>query len=634
MSIGISVYGYSQETEEQINIRIDSANALYHSNPDSSYSLLLLANEKAKVSNNSSAIANTELYIGRYFLLKGELESSEEFLNTALRKFTELNNYSKQGYIYKLKAIILGRIGNVKDEEDALIKSKMLFEQANDTFGLIGALQNMTNFYIENGTPEEAKNSLEVFSSYQNYFDEGLWYYYYQNWGIYYASIKNTERALEHYKKADELAEKLGMTDSKCTILMEVGKLYLGLGIHPLAKKYLHESETLAIKNSLNHELEETLSELINLYQKEKDFEKAFKYLKQQNVLRKSMYDLEKVNNINTYEKKLQLAEKEKIIAQKELDIEKGNLLTEKAEYKNRLFLSIIGFVLLLTLFSLFMYLKTRKLNSEIGKQKKIIEEKNILVEESLKSVTDSINYSRRLQEAIMPGLLKIEKHLPPFFVTFLPKDIVAGDFYWFELKGDKVFIAAADCTGHGVPGAMVSVVCSNALNRAVREFGITQPGKILDKAKEIVEETFHVSDSNVKDGMDISLCAIDLNSNKMEWAGANNPLWIFRKETGKIEVFTPDKQPVGISDSKELFHTKECSFQKGDVIYLFTDGIIDQFGGEKGKKLKSSQLNVWLTELSLLPFQNRKSELETRFQNWRQNLEQVDDVCLISVQF
>jgi serine phosphatase RsbU (regulator of sigma subunit) len=198
------------------------------------------------------------------------------------------------------------------------------------------------------------------------------------------------------------------------------------------------------------------------------------------------------------------------------------------------------------------------------------------------------------------------------------------------------VFLAAADCTGHGVPGALVSVVCSNALNRAVKEFNLRDTGQILDKTRELVVETFSKSEEEVKDGMDISLCCIPLTGDddlKIQWSGANNPLWISRKENPEelVEV-KGDKQPIGYFPNSVPFTTHSIDLKKGDSIYLFTDGFQDQFGESSGKKFKSAQMRKLFVSLQEKSMEDQKAFIERSFKVWKGNFEQVDDVCIIGV--
>ncbi|HXB10451.1 MAG TPA: SpoIIE family protein phosphatase, partial [Bacteroidia bacterium] len=299
----------------------------------------------------------------------------------------------------------------------------------------------------------------------------------------------------------------------------------------------------------------------------------------------------------------------------------------------------IAGFALMLALaFFIFRgYRQKQKANEiitqqkeEVEKQKTLVEHQKALVEEKNRDILDSITYAKRLQDAILPPLSIINQYLPQSFVLYKPKDIVAGDFYWLERTADTILIAAADCTGHGVPGALVSVVCSNALNRTVKEFGITEPGKILDKVRELVLETFEKSEDNVQDGMDISLCCLNTQTLEIQWSGANNSLWyIQNKELKEVE---PNKQPIGKYYNATAFNTHKLNLQKGDALYLFTDGYADQFGGEKGKKFKYKQMQQLIVNNTQLTMAQQKELLNKEFEGWKGNLEQVDDVLVIGI--
>jgi serine phosphatase RsbU (regulator of sigma subunit) len=199
----------------------------------------------------------------------------------------------------------------------------------------------------------------------------------------------------------------------------------------------------------------------------------------------------------------------------------------------------------------------------------------------------------------------------------------------------ELIFIAAADCTGHGVPGAMVSVVCSNALNRSVKEFGLYDPADILNRTRELVVETFNKSEKEVKDGMDISLCCIPYplspNGITIKWAGANNPLWIINARNELIEI-KPDKQPIGYFDAVHSFRTHDIKIEKGDTIYLFTDGYQDQFGEASNKKFKSAQMRKLLLSVHDKNMEEQKEIIENTFNKWKGNFEQVDDVCILGL--
>jgi len=259
-----------------------------------------------------------------------------------------------------------------------------------------------------------------------------------------------------------------------------------------------------------------------------------------------------------------------------------------------------------------------------------LLTHKNNVIEEKQKEILDSITYAKRIQSAILPQPKLFKQFLEDSFVLYKPKDIVAGDFYWLEVVGDNVLFAAADCTGHGVPGAMVSVVCNNGLNRAVREFGLTNPNEILDKTRELVIQEFEKSDEDVKDGMDISLCALDIKTYSLKWSGANNPLWVLRNN--EIIEYKADKQPIGKHFDAKPFTFFETNLQKNDIIFIFTDGFQDQFGGAKEKKYRVSQMRELFLSIVDKNMEEQLKIIDASFESWKGDLEQIDDVCIIGV--
>jgi serine phosphatase RsbU (regulator of sigma subunit) len=325
---------------------------------------------------------------------------------------------------------------------------------------------------------------------------------------------------------------------------------------------------------------------------------------------------------------------------------EKETSLTKKTERQNFIIFIIISLFLIISIIYLYIRFKNQR------RDKNTILNQKLLIEVRSKEIEDSIIYAKRLQSAIMPTIEVVENSFKSAFVLYTPKDIVAGDFYWMDQVDDTILIAAADCTGHGVPGAMVSVVCTNGLNSAVRQHGLIEPNKILDKTREIVVGQFAKSGENVKDGMDISLCSI--KNKTLKFSGANNPLWLVRKTEHVSEEVQQtkgnlvgegytliqtkgDKQPIGLSDHESPFNQVEMELLEGDIVYLLTDGYADQFGGISegvlnvgGKKFKYSRMKKLLLDNCQLPFDQQHANLKQTFDAWQGDLEQLDDVCII----
>ena len=318
----------------------------------------------------------------------------------------------------------------------------------------------------------------------------------------------------------------------------------------------------------------------------------------------------------------------------------------EEIAFFRNIYLGMVFFIAFIIVF----YFRTivnafEKINNEknelLKHNNEEITAKKIEIETQHEEIKASINYAKRIQNAILPSNSLIQKNLPDSFVFYKPKDIVAGDFYWmhllpqpngWEVDGDVVLFAVADCTGHGVPGAIVSVVCNNALNQSVKEFGITQPNLILNKTRELVIETFSESTENVQDGMDIALCSLNVKTHQLQYAGANNPIWIIRSDTNEVEEIKATKEPIGNSQVMNDFTNHAIQLQKNDTIYIFSDGYADQFGGERGKKFKYKPFMELLLSMVNEPLDKQKELLNNHFEQWKGDLEQVDDVCIIGV--
>jgi len=266
----------------------------------------------------------------------------------------------------------------------------------------------------------------------------------------------------------------------------------------------------------------------------------------------------------------------------------------------------------------------------QVTEQKDAIEKQKHQLETKNSEILDSLHYARYLQQVILPPLSFIKENTADSFILYKPKDIVAGDFYFAEEVGDYFFVAAADCTGHGVPGAMLSVLCSNALSQAVKEFGLKEPGEILDKTNTLVASAFERSKQDVNDGMDISLLAINRSEKRITWAGAYNHLW--HTSAGSLVEIKGNKQPIGKYDGSGKFTTHTIPWQAGSRFYLFTDGYADQFGGRDGKKFMRRQLYDLLLSIHEKPAAEQAEILDERFRSWSGPHEQVDDVTVVGI--
>ena len=277
---------------------------------------------------------------------------------------------------------------------------------------------------------------------------------------------------------------------------------------------------------------------------------------------------------------------------------------------------------------------KVKERTEEVVKQKDEIDSQRAKLEELYNDVTDSIRYAKRLQDSILPPERILKKYFPASFVLFKPKDIVSGDFYWISKYKSELMFAAVDCTGHGVPGAFMSLVGANGLNSAVNEHKLADPGKILDDLNKYASESLNKGDDEnaVRDGMDITLCCLNKKEMKLRFAGAYNPLYLIRDK--ELEIIKTDKFAIGsFKPGEKNFNTYEIDIKKGDKIYVFSDGYPDQFGGLKGKKFMYKQFKETLLTTVNESMETQKLLLDQKIEAWRGTYEQVDDIVVFGVE-
>ncbi|MBE7441465.1 MAG: tetratricopeptide repeat protein [Flavobacteriales bacterium] len=567
--------------------------------------------------NNKAILIQSYNRLSKLYFKMKDLKLAEELAKKSLK----LNNENDKREL----AVSFNSLGNIalekKQTDSALFyfqKTLLNFEKCGDKIGQSIASINLGDTYL---ALDQRKKTAYLDSSYfyykQSYYlnqiVDNKFGMIYGLWGmadIDFFNKKYSETLLK-YTEALRLAVDIGAKSEELNLYFKKHELYDKMGQTDQSLLYLKKH--------------------IELKNKVESSEQAKQLLKQE-----SKYEYDK------------LMAQEKALAEQNKLIE-----AEKNKWKNIILILVLS-VSVVLLFVTYTSIKRLKI---IRSKNALINQINKELEFQKQEIIDSITYAKRIQQAILPPLKLIKETLPESFVVYLPKDIVAGDFYWMEClsavhssqftvnseqstdNSKLILFAAADCTGHGVPGAMVSVVCNNGLNRSVREHHIMDPGKILEKTREIIVSEFEKSDEEVKDGMDISLCALGFSSDKklLKWAGANNPLWIIRHcgldpESHELIELKPTKQHLGKVDNPLPFVTQEFELQKGDTFYLFTDGFKDQFGGEKGKKFKSANFKKLLLSIQNLSMDEQKQFIYQTFMDWKGSLEQIDDVCIIGV--
>lgn len=455
--------------------------------------------------------------------------------------------------------------------------------------------------------------------------------------GYLYFNMKRYDDAMKHYQLSYDLAVKSGDVSSQAIALCNIGHTYLVNGDVVKGKEYNDRAFEMAGKNGIQELLAHLYELNAEMYAGLGDHKKAFEFQRLYSKFIDSLHTIRSTSQMHEMEVRYDTEKKQQEILLLNKNHELDNEKIRRAatfRYYSIAFAIVAVFVLIF----IFRAYKNKKKSNELLADRNIeIEKQRLILEVKNKEITDSITYAKRLQEAILPSTSQWTSLLPDSFIYYRPKDIVAGDFYFLESSQQhgksELIVAAADCTGHGVPGAMVSVVCANALTRSVKEFGLNDPAEILNKTRELVIETFSKSQGIVKDGMDISVLKFQISNfeiSNLIWAGANNPLWLIRN--GECLEFLPDKQPVGVYHDSKSFTSHSIPCQKGDLLILFTDGFADQFGGDKGKKYKYSNFKKLLIELNQLPIEQIPVSLNKRFNDWKSELEQTDDVCVLGI--
>lgn len=478
---------------------------------------------------------------------------------------------------------------------------------------------------------------------------------------------QDMDSAIHYYHKAVALRKKQHNEKRLAQTYGQMGKFFLDGKQLDSSRFYLDESLRLGLKTNYTRTNIKTLCSLGQLYVALKQYDKAIDYCKQSLELstrvgflewivkaRKVLYSIyankdyagynpalalqymseylqarDSINARNLEQAEMQYhLEQQKAV--EKMEQEKKDLQVQNDRRRQNLItMGILSTLLLVSLFALFIFRALRERN----KQNKTISEQKKLVEEKQQEIVSSIQYALRIQTAILPPRRLIQEALPTAFVLYLPKDIVAGDFYWMASTEQGLLIAACDCTGHGVPGAMVSVVCSNAMSKAVHEFGLRSPAAILEKTAEIVRQNFALSEEHIRDGMDVSLCLLDRQTGELRWAGANNPLWLLRE--GDITEIKAVKRPVGMTESEVPFAEHLVQLRRGDRIYLFSDGFPDQFGGgASGKKLTKKRFRELLLSSRNTPILQQGEELRQFILNYRGSTEQTDDILVIGYEW
>ena len=446
------------------------------------------------------------------------------------------------------------------------------------------------------------------------------------NLGTTYSYAREWRKADEHLTEALQLVRQIGNTYELATTLYALGDSRFRQGRYDRAEELMLECVKLASSVGLKEVEQSGCETLSKIYVVKGDYVKAFSYQQRATKIKDEVFTEKSQKLITEMQTKYETEKKEQEI---EL-LNRDKALQDSVIQRQQLIIvgAVVGAILIL-LVALLMFRMFR----EKQRANRALEEKNALITHQKKEITDSIRYAGRIQNAILPSPELIKENLPEHFVLFLPRDIVSGDFFWITRRGSKVVVVAADCTGHGVPGAFMSMLGVSFLYEIVNKEGILQPAEILNYLRERVKTTLSQRGKadEQKDGMDISLCVIDHEAMMMEWAGAYNPLYLIRG--GELNEYKADKMPIAIHLNDHLPFNNHCiPILKGDVFYIFSDGYADQFGGTDAKKFMTKRLKELLVQISDKPMPEQKEILYQTHLNWRGEHEQIDDIIVFGV--
>lgn len=663
----------AEELSDRVNAWLELSEAF--SNVPERSCLMLDSAESAAVSGkNEKAHAAVLYYMGIFYSKKGDYKEGEEYFEKSLTIAERVKDNQRIGALYNALAITNLEIGNYNGGLEYFFKALKIAESMGYKGGVASTTLSMGAVYEDlKNTSEALKCFRKALALYSELGDSASVGVAYNNIGNILSKTK-PDSGITYFLQAEKILRSTGDLPDLSLAISNLGEMYVQKKEPVKAMGYLSEymqicrmiddqeglsyghsllARTLVLEKRYHAAFEHAdsavaIAKAIGNYRDLQlaydaryetalamgDHRLALEWYRNAQLLKDSILNLETTRNMNQLQTIYETEKKDKELLIKNGEIERQQAdASRKASQRNAMIAGLV-LVLLLSGVTYNGYLNKKKANVALSEAYVEIEEKNRVVEARNKDILDSINYAKRIQEAILPPPAVVRSLFPHSFVLYKPKDIVCGDFYWFEEKGGKKMFAAVDCTGHGVPGAFMSVVGYNHLNQAVNEMGLTKPSDILDQMNRNVTATLRQSyeESSVRDGMDLALVAIDPASMTLEFAGANNPVWLIRNSE-LIEI-KGDKFPVGFFLGEELkkFTNHTIKLQSGDSVYVFSDGFEDQFGGEKGKKFMSRRLKQLLQENQHLPMEQQLIELENTFESYRGNHEQVDDICMIGV--
>jgi serine phosphatase RsbU (regulator of sigma subunit)/tetratricopeptide (TPR) repeat protein len=613
------------------------------SKPDT---VLILAKQQLDIVE-SMPIAKRGFWWGDAYNLTGVCYVNKGNYPKALNAYLKALDLFLAGGYKKGIADTYGNIGNIyyyqhdyKQTLEYYFKQLKVDEEINNRKGQATCMNNIGLAFKEEQNFTQALEynfkALDIFEEIHNKHGIGSTYGYIGN---AYLDQGKLDKSMEYYSKGLALQKEIQDEQGMGISYINLGELSFQMNNYKLAIAYADSSVKISKKIGYTDLERAGYKNLADAYSKTGKYKEAYESHVVFKNLTDSIYNAENSKQLGDIKTQLEVSKKEAELKLKSaVERETLKATATEAEKRQRVIIyAVLVALLIVILFSLFLISRFRI----IQKQKRVIEEQKKVVDSKNTSITDSINYAKRIQQAKLPHRDEISASLPGSFVLFKPKDIVSGDFYFFHKipaqkdgSGDeRIFLAVADCTGHGVPGAFMSMIGTEKLEDAVAQSKDT--AEILTLLDKGIRASLRQSDSieSTRDGMDIAICCISKKEKTLTYSGAHIPLWIVRNQQSVVEKVKATKKAIGgLRDDSHLFDRHELRWQEGDTFYLTTDGYADQFGGKKGKKLMTKRFKSLLLEIQHKSMNDQEKHLDDFAEKWKSNMEQVDDILVIGV--
>lgn len=578
-----------------------------------------------------------EMHLGNY-------PNSIEYNIESVKLKEKLDNKANlaAGYINLLA--LYEHVGNYREALRCGFKALRLKEEMNDEDGISMALGNIGTCYYGMGIHDSSlyynQKALVLRKKFGDIDGIGLCY---NNIAADYSELKDDDKALKYLLLSKDIYEKSNDRQQLAMIYGNIGEIQVRKKNYKEALSNIHKALNISRETGAMDDVKNMLHSLSLCYDHLNDMKNAYIYYREFVNVKDSLLNIESTKQIAEIQTKFETTKKEEQIRdlEKNKKIQQLELKNKESDIKKQrtvLFLISAGLllVLLLAFFVFRGYRQKKKANEALQAAYNIIEEKNHLVEEKQKEILDSIHYAKRIQQALLASKSVLDINLggmENYFVFFNPKDIVSGDFYWatnaHTREGEELFfLACCDSTGHGVPGAFMSLLNIGFLSEAIKEKDIFKPGDVFNYVRKRLLDS--ISKEGQKDGFDGILVCINKTLGKISYAAANNSPVII--SNNQLAFLHADKMPVGKGELEKPFATHVIEYKKDDTLYLYTDGYADQFGGPKGKKFKYKQLDELLLSVCSESPEDQSKRLAKRFSDWKGNLEQVDDVLVIGI--